>query len=311
MKRDLFRRYVWLVDTIRHGNKPTYDQIAKAWIASPLNDDGSPLALRTFHNHRDAIEHLFGIRILCDRSDHNRYYIADDGETNSTRLKVWMLQTLSLSNTIHRSSSVENRILLDITPEEKFGLLTVIDAMRREKTVKLTYSIPLADGRTEFEIAPYCVRFWKSCWYMFGKDEKSGDLRTFDFSSIVNITIGDKRFRYPYEFDAKEYFNNYFGMEVDDSLPVQTIRLKISGKSRDMIRTMPLHHSQKEVLATADYSVFLFNFVPTDDFISSVLSMGPDCEVIGPFSLRDRVKALIDNMAEAYSKPVLSAASKA
>lgn len=302
MKRDLFRRYVWLVDAIRHGNNPTFDDIAEEWMKSPLNDDGAPLALRTFHNHRDAIEHLFGIRILCNRSNHNTYYIADEGSVNSTRLKVWMLQTLSLSNTIHRSSSVESRILLDITPEEKYGLLTVIDAMKREKCVNLTYSLPSDDGRTQFTIAPYCVRFWKSCWFVLGKDEKSGELMSFDLARTLSFEISDQRFRFPYDFNAEDYFKNFFGMEVDDSLPVEQVKLKIGGRSRDKVRTLPLHHSQKEALADKDFSVFVYNFVPTDDFIQTLLSMGADAEVLAPASLRDRVKKTIDDMYAAYAR---------
>ena len=78
MKRDLFRRYVWLVDVIRHAKSITYEEISELWKESPLNTDQSPLALRTFHNHRDAIAQLFGIRIHCNRSDHE-YYIQQDG----------------------------------------------------------------------------------------------------------------------------------------------------------------------------------------------------------------------------------------
>lgn len=300
MKRDLFRRYVWLVDTVRHGNRPTFEEIAKAWDDSPLNDDESPLALRTFHNHRDAIEHLFGIRILCNRSDHNRYYIADDGEKNSTHLKIWMLQTLSMSNTIHRSRSVENRILLDITPEEKFGLLYIIDAMKREKCVDITYSLPDADGNTNFRVEPYCVRFWKSCWYLFGKDVRSDRLRVFDLNRTFNFKITDQRFRFPIDFDCESFFHRYFGMEIDDSLPEQTIRMKVSGRSRDMIRTQPLHESQKESMAGKDFSIFSFHFATTPDFVSQVLSMGSDCEVISPLSLREKVRGTIDAMLEPY-----------
>ncbi|MDE6217477.1 MAG: WYL domain-containing protein [Muribaculaceae bacterium] len=304
MKRDLFRRYVWLIDTIRRGDKPIFEEIAQTWLHSPLNDDGSPLALRTFHNHRDAIEHLFGIRIVCDRSNRNGYYIADDGAENSTRLKFWMLQTLSLSNTIHRSSAVENRIILDITPEEKYGLLTTVDAMHREKCVVFTHTFPIYGNKTEFTIEPYCVRFLKSNWYMLGRDKHDGELKTFCFSNIKKAKVGDIRFRYPIDFNAREYFSNYFGMEIDNTRESQAIRLKVSGKYRDMLRVQPMHHTQREVLSNDDYSVFLLNIVPTGDFISTVLSMGRNCEVIGPLSLREQIKDLFKSIVYDYEKPI-------
>lgn len=303
MKRDLFRRYVWLVDAVKQG-KPTFEEIADEWLRSPLNDDGSPLALRTFHNHRDAIENLFGIRIPCDRSDHNRYYIADDGKKDSTRMKVWMLQTLSLSNTIHRQSDLDSRILLDVTPEEKFGMMTVIEAMKREKCIGFDYSVPSADGRTDFVIAPYCLRLWKSDWYLLGLDMETGSLRTFDLARIVSIYISTLKFRYPADFSGEEYFKNYFGMHVDSKEPVQTIRMRIYGHARDYIRTMPLHHTQREVQADHEYSVFTYNFVPTADFKRTILSMGHEVEILSPPSLRDSLREDIDKMQSRYAMPI-------
>lgn len=310
MKRDLFCRYVWLLDIVRHGNRPTYEAIANAWLESPLNEDGSPLALRTFHNHREAIEHLFGIRILCNRSDHNRYYIADD-ENQNTQLKIWMLQTLSNSNTIHRQSSLQNRILLDTTPEEKYGLLSLIEAMKREKCVDIVYSVPNSNGKTSFRIAPYCVRFWKNAWYLLGKDIDDLQLITFDIERIVSISLCDERYRFPYDFSCNEYFKAFFGMNVESRLPIQPIKIKVKNQSCNLLRTKPLHHSQKEVLADLDFSVFLYNFVPTDDFISEILAMGPDAEVISPLSLRERVKSHIAEMQNLYNQPVCAQSAKA
>ena len=124
MKRDLFRRYVWLVDVVRHAKKITYEEISELWKKSPLNTDHSPLALRTFHNHREAIAQLFGIQILCNRSDHEYYIPQDDEHGSETKLRVWMLQTLSLSNLSSQSDVMDDRVLLDITPEERHGLAT-------------------------------------------------------------------------------------------------------------------------------------------------------------------------------------------
>lgn len=308
MKRDLFRRYVWLVDTIRHANKITYEEISAQWKNSPLNTDHSPLALRTFHNHREAIEDLFGIRILCDRSDHHQYYVADDNHANSTKLKVWMLQTLSLSNIVSgdRNGDVGNRIVLDITPEEKYGLTTVLEAMKKNHQVKLVYSIPTADNRTEFCVGPYCVRFWNHGWYVLGKDADNGKMLVFDLARVLDLTMLDKTFEYTEGFSPAEFFKNYYGMEIDSDLAPVKIRIKVNGKARDVIRTLPLHSSQKEIMAHFDSSVFEYFFVPTPDFKHTVLSMGTDLEVISPLTLRREIKEQIDQMATRYEADAYS-----
>lgn len=299
MKRDLFRRYVWLVDTIRHATKITYEEISNLWKNSTLNTDHSPLALRTFHNHRDAIENLFGIRILCDRSDHHRYYIADNN-MEPTKLKVWMLQTLSLSNMIEASGNVENRIVLDMTPDERFGLSTAIEAMKKNFKLNLVYSIPTAGNRTEFIIGPYCVRFWNNNWYLLGKCDDTGEMLVFDFARILSIVMLKEPFVYDSGFSPSEFFRNYYGMEITPDLNPVQIRIKVYGKTRDIIRTLPLHVTQKEILADFDSSIFEYFFVPSPDFKQTVLSMGTDVEVISPLELRREIKDQILRMASCY-----------
>ena len=63
MARDLFNRYIWLVDTIY--SRPegvTFEEINEKWERSGRTE-GIPLPLRTFHNQRAAIEELFEINI--------------------------------------------------------------------------------------------------------------------------------------------------------------------------------------------------------------------------------------------------------
>lgn len=302
MKRDLFQKYVWLVDVIRHAGKITFEEISKLWKNSPLNDDHANLALRTFHNHRDAIERLFGIKILCDRSDHNQYYISDDNAAENTKLKVWMLQTLSLPDLSERSEDVEHRIVVDIPPEERFGLTSIIEAMKRNLKMKLAYQVPVtAQHRTELIVDPYCVRFWRNSWFMLAKADDTGEMIVIDLSRIVSIQLMEEGFIYDTKFKAAEFFRNYFGMDVDSSLKPVTVRMKVGGKTRDMIRTQPLHSSQKEVMADLDYSVFEYFFVPSDDFKKTVLSMGSEAEVISPEELRNEIRESILRMAGRYS----------
>lgn len=301
MKRDLFRRYVWLIDVVRHAKKITFEEISNLWKNSPLNEDHSPLALRTFHNHREAIEHLFGIRILCDRSDHNQYYVADDNAMSPTKLKVWMLQTLSVSNIINKSSNVENRIVVDVTPEEKFGLTAIINAMKQNHLVKLSYSLPVEDNRSELMVEPYCVRFWNRTWYLLARTHDSEKMVVFDLGRVISVENSDETFVYDDKFTPYEFFRNYYGMDIDTTLAPVPIRLRVGGRTRDIIRTQPLHSSQKELMVEYSTSVFEYYFVPSDDFKKTILSMGTDVEVLSPTELRNDISEQITRMAETYN----------
>lgn len=300
MKRDLFRRYVWLVDVVRHAHKITYEEIANLWLASPQNEDHSPLALRTFHNHRDAIEHLFDIRILCDRSDHNTYYIASDRQPDATKLKVWMLQTLSMSHVARRNETLENRIVLDITPEEKFGLITIIEAMKNGSVLAVDSEVPLDEGRRRFEIGPYCIRFFNNTWWMLGRDMETNHLRPFDLARVQSVRLTGKKFAYPKDFNPTEYFSRFYGMGTGSDLQPYKITLRVSGRSRDYVKAIPLQSTQKEVSSTAESSVFEYMLVPSQEFLNAILEMGPEAEVLGPNSFRSEVMRTIQQMASLY-----------
>lgn len=84
----LFNRYIWLVDTLYRHPRLSLEQINDLWQQASINDSEEEFPKRTFHNHRKAIEEMFGILIECDRQDGYEYYIRNHKDikraTNST-----------------------------------------------------------------------------------------------------------------------------------------------------------------------------------------------------------------------------------
>lgn len=304
MNSNLFKRYVWLIDVVNHAGKITYDEISNLWESSPLNEDKETLALRTFHNHREAIETLFGIRIVCNRKGGNKYSLDQTGPLGqSTKLKVWMLQMLSNSYSMNMAQSVESRVLVNENPEEQYGLPAVIEAMSFNICVRIFNSVPLTkDHLTEFIVEPYCVRFWGDSWYVLGRDHKTGEMLVFDLSRVLNLEYTDIKFKYDGSFEPADFFRNYYGMDVDTSMSPVTVRLRIGDGTRDLIRTRLLHDSQKEVMADHDSSIFEYHLVPGNEFKQRILSMGDDAEVMSPPELRDEVARRVRLMAEKYAR---------
>ena len=72
MVTELLQKYIWLVQTfIRAGqNGLTLSEIESRWE----DRFDSPYSRRTFNNHREAVEEVFGITIECNRST-NCYFI--------------------------------------------------------------------------------------------------------------------------------------------------------------------------------------------------------------------------------------------
>ncbi|MBO4370659.1 MAG: WYL domain-containing protein, partial [Paludibacteraceae bacterium] len=69
---------------------------------------------------------------------------------------------------------------------------------------------------------------------------------------------------------------------------------------RGYVRTLPLHHSQKEVETTDEYSIFEYYMVPKWNFMMELLSMEDAVEVLEPQHFRELVANQIKDMYRVY-----------
>ena len=96
MVTELLQKYIWLVQTfIRAGeNGISLGEIEEKWE----NRFDSSYSRRTFNNHREAIEDVFGIRIECNRST-NRYFVNySDDVADETAESAWLINTFTVNN---------------------------------------------------------------------------------------------------------------------------------------------------------------------------------------------------------------------
>lgn len=108
------------------------------------------------------------------------------------------------------------------------------------------------------------------------------------------------------DIDPSKYWENYYGIFTHKNNKPKKIKLKVSAKYTKFLRTLPLHHSQKEVETNEDFSIFTYYLCIERDFVSEILSNGTDIEVLEPKSLREEVSSTIKQMLGMYEKEVLS-----
>lgn len=112
----LFHRYVWLVDLIdRYNNRITFEELNERWLNNSMSG-GEDLPLRTFHNHRKAIEELFDINIECDKRNGYTYYIENGEDMERSGVRQWLLNTFAVNNLINESRKLKHRILFEQIP---------------------------------------------------------------------------------------------------------------------------------------------------------------------------------------------------
>ena len=296
----LFNRYVWLVDTIYRAGRISFEEINAQWERSSLNDTGEELPLKTFHNHKNAIQQMFDINIECDRRDGYLYYIEHAEDMERGGVRTWLLNTFAVNHLINESHHLKRRILFEEIPSGQRFLTQIIEAMRDNLTLELTYQSFWNNTASTFEVAPYCVKVFRQRWYVVARSLSDERLRVYALDRIQELRTTENAFTLPEDFDPEAYFADSFGVTVDEDCSVERVRVRVQGIQRQYIRTLPLHASQKEVETTEDVSVFEFHLRPTLDFQQELLTHAVnaegDIEVLEPQWLREHMKVIGEDL---------------
>lgn len=300
MTKDLFDKYIWLVDTIYRAGKITFEEINERWLRSRLSE-GEDIPLRTFHNWRIAIEQVFDININCNRKGGYYYYIENADDMQKGGVRNWLLNTFAVNNLINESHHLKRRILFEEIPSGRKYLTSVIEAMRDGLEIELYYQSYWYKEPSTYTLQPYCIKVFKQRWYVIGFCKERNNIRTFSLDRIQQLTTLDMKFVYPKDFDPEAYFADYFGIMIENK-KLETIRIKVYGMHVQYIRALPLHRSQCEIETTVDYSIFEYRMKPTLDFRQELLSRGADVEVLAPLTFREEMIQSVEKMSSLYNK---------
>lgn len=295
-----FNRYIWLVNTLMQRGKLTFEEISALWQESGLGD-GKPMPLRTFHQHRKAVEELFGIEISCtSSSDGYNYFIKNPQAMQKDKTRQWLLNSFTLSNMIIAGHNMKDRILFENIPGGTEYLQPIIEAMQQNKVLELDYQAYGSHLET-YHLEPYAMKVYRQRWYVVGKLQEQDAIRLLSLDRIIDLRQTDSSFMVPKDFNAERYFANSIGVYVNEDLTPQKIRIRAYSKQVEYLRSLPLHRSQEEVLTKHEqYSEFQYRVCITSELTTELLAMGENIEVLGPQELREEMKKRLETSLTLY-----------
>ena len=298
-----YKRYIWLVDTIRSAGKISREEIDRKWASARINDNHeSRLADSTFFRYKNDVEELFDIEILCDRA--NGLYYIDDSDINS-QTKQWLLSQFAVSQSLDTSHELRDRILYEPIPEGTEYLTTIVNAMRDSKWLHVSHlRFDSKESPHIFLLAPLCLKVFKQRWYVLGFIEEidgvhntpKNEPRLYALDRVKHMETMEKTFRLPKNFDPQSYFDCYYGVFRGEQFTPELIRARFSEDAAPFVRSLPLHHSQKEV----EPCVFEWFVAPTLDFIQQLRTHGAEIEILAPESLRRKFAEEARNILKMY-----------
>ena len=189
--------------------------------------------------------------------------------------------------------SGKESILIDLSSWYKTTLAPKIsmiqDAIESRRFLQFKYFAP--SGESERTIEPYYIVFKWTSWYVYGWCLKREDYRLFKLNRMDNVLISDTEFEcrnvplpdmsaellYPRNIKVKALFDRDMKWRLVEEFGTDCYSESSDGK----------------ILFSADYS-------DMDNLVSWMLTFGDRVEVLEPQEVRERLKAIADNMSKTY-----------
>ncbi len=300
MVTELLQKYIWLVQTfIRAGeNGLSLGEISDRWERR----FDSEYSRRTFNNHREAVEEVFGIRIECNRGT-NRYFIRyTDDVSDENAESAWLINTFTVNNILRLGKErLSGRVSVEDIPSGHMHLTAIMEAMTEGRKIKIRYHKYTSSQADTLTLHPYAVKEFAKRWYLVAYCEEREALRVYGLDRIKALDITEDDFKMPAGFDVDATFATSFGTYLPEG-KAQVVTFRTTEKEARFLRDLPLHSSQEEIKSSDKEHVTFSIFVcPNESLIMEFCKHGRRLEVLSPESVRTAVAEQLMEAARIYS----------
>ena len=291
----IFQQYIWIISTLSACCKLTFEELSQKWQQDGVAG-GNTLQRSSFNRHRDAIFDMFGIIIDCEPKTY-KYYISNKEVLSDDSIERWLFSTLTVHGVLADSAAVKERLVLENAPAGEQYLDTIIRAIRTNHRLRIGYKKFEAEGY-EKVVCPYALKLFRQRWYLLALNDE-GQMRIYALDRMTMVELTDEPFEMPADFSPQDYFSEYYGVLTNDT-PMAHVILRAHKWMPNYLRTLPLHHSQRELSSTADYTDFSYDIRPTSDFLGELLRHSSGIEVLQPLDLREKMRQMIAETLKRY-----------
>lgn len=296
MVAELLDKYIWLTDTIlRSADRGmSLDEIASGWKSR----FGTDYSRRTFNNHRECIESIFGVRIECDRSS-NRYRIRESGDLRDGH-SAWLIDTFSTNTLLSQGRKrLAGRISVEEIPSGHIYLTAIMDAMLDNRELKVKYRKYQSDTESVYNLRPYALKESSRRWYLVAWCVEREALRVYALDRMTGMEQTGRTFPMPGNFDVDRLFATSYGIFLTKEKPC-TIVFEARGKEVSYLRDLPVHRSQKEISTEKGKSIFSIFVSPDRELLMELCRHGSGITVLSPEYVREAVRDELESAFKSY-----------
>jgi predicted DNA-binding transcriptional regulator YafY len=291
--------FQYVIQFVYDKNYPTKEE-----IIDHLKDRDQKVSSRTLERYFSQIRADLGVEIVYHHQ--NRGYFID--EENSVKVDSFFkfLEIVQVADIFTKSLKDSNDILEYVSFDDSKNfkgidnLKAILLAIKDNRTITFLHENYEKETNKKYSITPLILKEYLNRWYVVGAFNKN-EIRTFGIDRISDLEIKEtsnvKRVDYQERLDK---FKHTVGLTYWEGDP-QKVSLLVDELHVKYLRSLPLHHSQvilpknKNSKHQVDYFIY-----PNYEFMTQILKIGVEVEVLSPKSLRDEIKSVLLKTIENY-----------
>jgi len=186
-----------------------------------------------------------------------------------------------------------------VRPQDSPYLEQLLQSIIHQQPLAITYQ---GYGREPklHQFSAHLLKEYRNCWYVVGYSDRGKNLLMFALDRIKDIANSDSEYIKVEGFDPDEFFKYSFGItQIHEAKPEKVV-LQFTAFQAPFILNQPLHHSQKVLKQNDDFVEIEYHVYITTELIMTILSYGKEVKVLQPQTLKDKIKATVQEMAAQY-----------
>lgn len=279
-----FKFDIWLIEQLQVAPSPglTLEELRKRWTAWPGHKSGLSRDMLTAH--RQNLRDFLGLKISAPDRMHYRIMNPEVLKLDSPANDL--LKSIQNYCFLQEYRDLGNLIQPEQIETGSRYLQQIGRALVGKHKLSFTYQKFSDVEPYDAVIHPYCLKADRGRWYIFAHKEGSEHreyIQCFTLDRTKRIEVMSETFVPNPEVDLDTYFRDCLGVWHDyEKFPVRDITISCTEKVAHYLRTLPLHHSQKEDPFREGKEgriIFHYHISPSPDFMAELAKWGEEVKV--------------------------------
>lgn len=293
-----YERYAKIIEFIKN---PYRKRPIVRDIYNYLVDDGYTGTRRTIERDvNGGIEQDWQVEIIRKGNHPDYWYEIIQDPNDGQPMYMSYVEHAAMSSILEREMKQPNlnqsKLILDSPFSIGWDLIPkLLPALEKNRMIEIEYHKFNGDVDVS-TIEPHFLKLFRKRWYLIAYDGST--LKSYGLDRLKNFTELEKRF----ERDPRimDNYRHVIGFYENDEDPVR-IRFWSQDYNANYLRTLPLHHSQKELGPRNGGYEFEIYVVPNFEFMQEILRNADNIKVLEPRWVVDEINERVKRIYSFYN----------